>query len=142
MDRSCGACTLCCTAMAVPELGKPNGVECEHLTPTGCGIYEERPESCRRFVCSWLDGVGDTSVRPDRVGAVMTVEDGGLGEDGIALVLYTKPDDESYKKSRYLNKIAHQFIKRGAGVVVVSGNDRTYLSEDGSRFRKATTKEA
>ncbi len=136
MDRSCGACTLCCTAMAVPELGKPNGVECEHLTPTGCGIYEERPESCRRFVCSWLDGVGDTSVRPDRVGAVMTVEDGGLGDDGMALVLYTKVGDESYKKSKYLSKIAYRVFERGAGVVVVSGDDKTYYSKEGSKFAK------
>tara|TARA_R100000908_G_scaffold22549_1_gene9095 strand:+ start:282 stop:500 length:219 start_codon:yes stop_codon:yes gene_type:complete len=72
----------------------------------------------------------------------MAVEDGGLGHDGIALVLYTKPGDESYKKSRYLNKVSRQIVERGAGVVVVSGNDRTYYSKDGSRFRKATTEEA
>jgi hypothetical protein len=72
----------------------------------------------------------------------MTVEDGGLGDDGMALVLYTKVGDESYKKSRYLNKVAHQIVERGAGVVVVSGNDKTYYSKDGSRFRKAITKEA
>lgn len=29
MARKCGTCTLCCTAMAVPELDKPNGVRCK-----------------------------------------------------------------------------------------------------------------
>ena len=50
--RKCGACTLCCTALAVPELDKPNGVPCKHLTPEGCGIYEDRPPSCRAFECA------------------------------------------------------------------------------------------
>src|SRR5690606_657388 len=105
MKRTCGACTLCCTALAVPELDKPNGVPCKHLTPHGCGIYEERPESCRAFACAFLQGAGDLSSRPDRTGAVVSAEDGGFGEGAEAIVFYTVPGDERWRRSKYLSRI-------------------------------------
>lgn len=138
MKRKCGTCTLCCTALAVPELDKPNGVSCQHLTSEGCGIYEDRPESCRRFECGWLAGMGDLSVRPDRVGAVLHVEDGDLGPDGLALMLYTKIGDDSYKRSRYISRLASKAVERGRGVVVISGEDRTFSSRPDSPFARVT----
>lgn len=138
MKRKCGTCTLCCTALAVPELDKPNGVPCEHLTTAGCGIYEDRPESCRQFECGWLTGMGDLSVRPDRIGAVLHVEDGGLGPDGLALMVYTKIGDESYKRSRYLSRLAERAVERGRGVVVVAGDKRIFHSRPDSPFARVT----
>jgi hypothetical protein len=68
----CNGCRACCMNGVVPigahERGylwhwhdrmgteirvldqKPNG-ECVYLTETGCGIYGQRPETCRRFDC-------------------------------------------------------------------------------------------
>lgn len=140
VSRKCGACTLCCTTMAVPELDKPNGVPCKHLTPTGCGIYETRPLSCRAFECSWLRGDGDPTVRPDKTGAVMTLEDGGAGPDGTAVVMYTVPGDERWRRSKYLQKVTDRAIRRGSGTFVVAGDKRTLFTAPGSKLMRALQK--
>ena len=53
--KDCGECSLCCKLMAIPELKKPKGVWCAHVVKKrGCGIYADRPPSCRAFQCLWL----------------------------------------------------------------------------------------
>jgi len=53
--RGCGSCTLCCRVLAIDELDKPEGVACRHCeSGRGCGIYPDRPESCRGFYCGYL----------------------------------------------------------------------------------------
>ena len=74
--RECGSCSACCTVMGVPEIGKGTYEGCEHLCDVGCGIYAERPGSCRTFECQWLrgmlevDGTIDTAMRPDSCGVI------------------------------------------------------------------------
>lgn len=74
--RACGSCSACCTVMAVHELGKGTYETCSHLCAAGCGIYADRPGSCRAFECQWLrgvlevDGTVDTALRPDSCGVV------------------------------------------------------------------------
>src|SRR5262249_53138238 len=70
-DRSCGACTACCTVLNIKTLGKPSGCDCEHLTPGGCGIYPDRPEACREYHCLWRMGWGRPEDRPDRSGVLL-----------------------------------------------------------------------
>ena len=54
MTRACGACSLCCKVMGVPEV-KERHDWCPHADPGhGCKIYEERPAPCRTFSCRWL----------------------------------------------------------------------------------------
>ncbi len=51
----CDGCTACCKIMKVRELDKPANVWCQHCRiGSGCGIYVERPESCRVYECLWL----------------------------------------------------------------------------------------
>lgn len=133
--RKCGSCKLCCSALSVPELDKPNGVACEKLCSTGCSIYGEHPESCQTFGCAWLHGDGDVSVRPDHIGAVLHIEHGNLGPNGRALVIYVDPKrPERYKKSRYIQKLVARFVRDGMGAVVVNGEHREILTLPGSRF--------
>jgi Fe-S-cluster containining protein len=74
VGRSCGDCTVCCTVMAVRELGKPLRSRCEHLCGKGCGIYDSRPKSCREFECVWLQGhIGNEEQRPDKLGIMFTM---------------------------------------------------------------------
>lgn len=57
--RSCGACTLCCKVMEITELAKPRGQWCGHCAVgKGCKIYQERPPSCRAFMCGYLASIG------------------------------------------------------------------------------------
>jgi hypothetical protein len=65
MKRECGACTLCCRLLPVPEFGKPAGERCRHQFSKGCRIYHKRPQSCAFWNCRWLAG-DDTGLRPDR----------------------------------------------------------------------------
>jgi hypothetical protein len=73
-DRSCGECTACCQTLAVYDLEKPMWTRCTHLCPNGqgCGIYEERPHTCRQFHCVWRRGglIADEDQRPDRLGVM------------------------------------------------------------------------
>lgn len=85
--RACGPCTACCTAVAVPELEKGAYQPCVHLCGSGCGIYAERPASCRRFECQWLqgmlemDGGVDAALRPDACGVMVDYQpDSAFGE--------------------------------------------------------------
>jgi len=74
--RECGSCSACCAVIAVHELDKGTYETCEHLCASGCGIYAERPGSCRSFECQWLrgvlevDGSVDTEMRPDACGVI------------------------------------------------------------------------
>lgn len=80
--NKCGGCTACCTTFEIIELGKPAFTPCVHLVEGGCGIYDTRPDACRRFVCSWLAGkMGrDSSLRPDNLGLVASGSiDEGIG---------------------------------------------------------------
>ncbi len=50
VDFECTKCGACCVAPDISSLGKPVGQRCEHLTEDNlCGIYERRPEVCRRY---------------------------------------------------------------------------------------------
>ncbi len=84
-SRSCGACTVCCTALTIddPELKKVQGVPCRHVVPGGgCGIYHTRPRTCRTFYCGWreLKWVRET-LRPDRSGVLFQLR-GEIDHDG------------------------------------------------------------
>jgi hypothetical protein len=80
IGKSCGACTMCCSALEITELKKPAGPRCNHCAEAGCRIYPERPQVCRDFECQWLtDRRLPPHFRPDRIG-VLFMEDYELGE--------------------------------------------------------------
>jgi hypothetical protein len=66
--RECGACTLCCTLIAVKELKKKRNQRCFNLEAKGCAIYDYRPRECRAWSCGWLVGsdVVHGLERPDK----------------------------------------------------------------------------
>tara|TARA_R100001082_G_scaffold44666_1_gene23825 strand:+ start:6479 stop:7102 length:624 start_codon:yes stop_codon:yes gene_type:complete len=134
--RKCGPCTECCTAMYIRELDKPAGVQCEHLTSEGCGIYGEHPAECQLFACMWLDGKGTLDDRPDRAGGVAVIENHNDGL-GNGLVIYTdtesKPD---WKESRHLSKVADQVVNEGGACFVVGHGYRVMLTRAETEFAK------
>jgi hypothetical protein len=57
--RGCGSCSLCCKVLDVPELLKPPGEWCKHMTPGhGCAMHSVRPFVCRAFYCEWIIAKG------------------------------------------------------------------------------------
>lgn len=71
VGRECGECSVCCRTVGVPELEKPPGRACEHLSSGGCGVYGERPDGCRAYACSWKLGLAELEDRPDRAGGLL-----------------------------------------------------------------------
>ncbi len=88
-ERSCGSCTLCCKLLGVKEtrfdtdskewdelFDKLSNKWCVHCdVGKGCKIYEERPEPCESFQCSWLLGFLGPEFRPDKTRCVYYVGD-------------------------------------------------------------------
>jgi hypothetical protein len=53
--RSCGTCSLCCKVYSIRALNKAAGQWCIYAAPgSGCNNYDNRPQACREFYCSWL----------------------------------------------------------------------------------------
>jgi Fe-S-cluster containining protein len=108
---------MCCTWLAVETIGKACGVPCEHLTAHGCGIYEMRPDECRIFTCAWLVGMGDVSVRPDRLNGVVTA-----APERQLIVIFT-PDLDLPERSAYVRKLLAVQGRRGHGLILVKGDE-------------------
>jgi hypothetical protein len=87
-ERVCGACTLCCKLIGVPETKKPPLRWCEHCTKAGCAVHPTRPQSCRNFECFWLMESGfPEDLRPDLCGFVVAFNE---GQEGV--VVHVDPD--------------------------------------------------
>jgi uncharacterized protein len=87
--KSCGPCTLCCSALHITELNKPAGPACEHCA-NGCAIYATRPQVCRDFECDWLtERALPITLRPDRVGVILMEAD--EGDEYLAVCAPQKP---------------------------------------------------
>lgn len=70
--KPCGECKACCTTLGVEELQKGNYQPCHNECPTGCAIYDQRPNSCRAYHCGWAGRwvEGDERRRPDKLGVI------------------------------------------------------------------------
>ncbi len=71
--KSCGACTMCCSALEIDHFKKPAGTLCVNCrTGGGCAIYAARPQVCRDFECEWLTHRDlARQLRPDLVGTIL-----------------------------------------------------------------------
>ena len=77
--KECGSCTACCSTVPVPEIQLRAFETCRHVqrppaATVGCGIYPNRPRSCRLWNCQWLVELGwSDDLRPDRCGVVVDI---------------------------------------------------------------------
>lgn len=119
VERTCGACTACCTVLGVLELEKPPYARCHHLAACGCAIYELRPAACRSWSCDWLLGGepgGDERNRPDALGIMFTSEQvAGHGPLRLAYEVWPGAADGPMARS-LINQVAR------AGPVAVLSN--------------------
>lgn len=68
----CGNCTACCKLLNIQETDSKPGDYCKYCNPgVGCRIYNERPECCKIFECSWkqMKNAGE-ELRPDKCGVL------------------------------------------------------------------------
>jgi hypothetical protein len=70
--QECGECTMCCWLIEIKAKNSPPLQHCANCDPSKrCKDYENRPEECRGFQCSWsLDDNAHESLRPDKCGVL------------------------------------------------------------------------
>ena len=118
----CGTCTLCCSLLPVSEIDKKAGTMCVHCGGSGCLIYDERPESCRKFQCAYSQVKNaDTKLRPDHCGVLFEKVKGDVM---LGLV------DGERTRYPHVNGQISQFIKEGINVVMVDKGAPTVIHTD------------
>ena len=93
--RECGDCQVCCVVAAVHDgvVDSPAWTPCKYQCATGCSIYgkQERPKVCSSFECAWKRGLGPDDDRPDKIGAMFSVNRTENGK-AIGFCMETAPD--------------------------------------------------
>lgn len=123
-ERTCGTCNLCCKLLRVTELNKPEGRWCRHcVRGQGCGIYEERPKSCRNFQCFWLmDETFPDDLRPDRCHAFAAFND-----TPDSVVLHVDPAHPDAASRGPAADLIPALLKVYERVFVVCGNEKALI---------------
>lgn len=131
--RSCGTCTLCCKLFDIRALDKPRFEWCKHCAVGhGCNIYEQRPDECRAFNCSYLlnPDLGE-EWKPSKSKIVLTLEKGNV------IGVYVDPGRaDAWRKEPYHSQIrrwaAEAAGKRGQ-VIVWEGRNVVALLPGGDK---------
>jgi hypothetical protein len=132
----CGACTLCCKLLDIPELDKPQGHWCSHCTVgVGCRIYQDRPAPCRDFACVWLQSQQEAKplppeLRPDTSKMVLT-----FSPDRKDVLGYCDPSAPHAWKEPALFRLLE--VISGQGIRVMFGNGRGHYAMQQGHARRA-----
>ena len=128
MANRCGGCTLCCDLIEVKALGKSANTKCNHcVEDAGCGIWDQRPVACRRFVCLWYANPKfPDSLRPDRCGVVFEP----LRDRPVFLAL-TSPDNPNAWQDDLPLRLIQKFVGDGVAVIATDGSTKHFHLPDG-----------
>jgi hypothetical protein len=102
---------MCCKVPAIEEFAKPPGVWCKHaVSGKGCGIYQQRPGSCRAFYCSWMqDASFGPEWKPEKAKFVVYVQ-----RNGVNVQVAVDPSfPNAWTKSPYQARI-RKWVAEGA----------------------------
>lgn len=75
--NSCDGCKVCCDLFSIPEIEKPEKTACSNCTDQGCGIYDDRPQTCKDFKCLYIQSGWMEGLRPDNCGVMFTQNSDG-----------------------------------------------------------------
>lgn len=136
--------------MAVPDIGKPACIHCEHEARPhgGCLIYDkpEKPEACTSFRCIWLVSQDRRpeermiyGLRPDRSKIMM--HDARNGDN--TLYVHVDPAHPSAWRTPAILDHVNLVMSRGCAVHVIIGHRRIVMelgrepvtSDDGAAAR-------
>jgi hypothetical protein len=116
--------------MGVAELKKPAWTECVHIAPgAGCKIYQDRPRSCRQFICGWLldPGMGP-ELKPDKCHVIFHQQG---GQNIVATCDSDYPD--AWREPNVLEFLRHLVVSLGPSrkVIVMEKGRVWYATKDG-----------
>lgn len=135
----CGACSLCCSLLGVPDIGKPARMRCWHTTVHGgCAVHADKGSdpnllACSQFKCVWLASQDredrlPRSLRPDQCHVVLGPQD---RNDDTLLYVQVDPAYPSAWKKGLIASYLSERVARGAKLEIIIDETRTMLS-DGS----------
>ncbi len=120
----CGGCTQCCKTMAIPEMPKASNEWCKHCDKgVGCGIYESRPDPCRKFKCLWLlaSEKGPEQAWPDRMRPDISKVVVNLQPKDQGAVFHVDPDRPDAWATDDFKKLAYNLAANNLSTVVIVG---------------------
>ena len=129
--RSCANCTVCCTALGIPELEKPKGVDCRFCdTGRGCTIYARRPEPCVDFYCSYLlsPALGD-EWKPTTSHMVL----GYMAEADVIIIYTDRAYPGLWRQEPYLTRVKKWAVS-DIGYVLIWDADGARALVNGDEF--------
>lgn len=135
--RPCGDCTMCCTLLTIEELDKPAGEPCTHLGPkqTTCLFYDSRPPACREYRCSWSQGFGAVTDRPDLLGLIVDVHPSDA--PGAVRIIAA---DRRVRQER--DAVFRSLFAMGHYVILVTPNSREICSDVAGTMSHARASQA
>lgn len=128
-ERPCGECSLCCKLPSIAVMNKPENQWCHfcHIGK-GCGIYEDRPQTCKDFACAWKLGVLPEEMRPDKTHCLVYFSS-VPGSDKEAIACTVDPHRPNAWKTNEMFGVLKRLSEKVMPVVVICGTDR-FLMKD------------
>lgn len=121
--KTCGSCTLCCKFTTVPELPKSGNGWCPHCEiGKGCRIYDDRPESCRAFLCFWKAEGWPDELRPDRCRVMFEAL---VGVNTVMAVV--EPSRPQAWRKQAIARVIERLTSVGRSVLVFCGPTEKYV---------------
>ena len=126
-ERSCGSCATCCFAMEIETIKKPNRAPCPNQCAQGCLVYQDKPNECTDFDCSWLSGVVVSEHhRPDLVNLVVWPMPEGSWPHKMRVVNVTEAVDGA-RNTKEGQELIQNLLRAGWTVLVRSGETTPML---------------
>ena len=122
---------MCCSVLAVTELGKPACTDCPSASKRGCAVYATRPQSCRDFECLWLQ----TQEMPDDLKPDVSKVMLSATLDGQRVVAYVDPAYPNAHRRGAMAKFIDRLVAVGQEVIVVCGDQRAVLTSRPEAYR-------
>jgi hypothetical protein len=131
-ERSCGTCTMCCKVFRIPVLNKQEGKWCQHCAiGKGCGIYEDRPQQCRDFMCLWLQ---DQTLLPDWKPEVSKIVLSVFPATGFVYAQVDPGTPFAWQREPYLSrliKLSEQLLRNRRHLLVFVHSNATLIMPTG-----------
>lgn len=134
--HSCGACSLCCKVLQVPDIEKPARMICWWTTVHGgCARHREKTTdpkllACHQFKCLWLESQERPGyelgriMRPDQSHVVMGPQD---REDNSLLYVHVDPDYPDAWTFDPIFSYLMDIVVRGGKVQMFVGDEKFEL---------------
>lgn len=135
MTASCGSCSLCCTLLGVPDIGKAPRMRCWNTTVHGgCKVHGvDKPQACVQFSCLWLSSQEREApmprhLRPDQCHVVLGPQDRA---DDTLLYVQVDPAHPTAWKAGEIGAYIQDLLDKGARLEVIVDEDRLPLGGEG-----------